>query len=63
MITQQQAANTAFEVSGGIGGTRAAGRDARSRPMRRLHGRREDLAHQLEAERRDLATVAVLGYN
>lgn len=64
MISQQQTANKPFDfVGGGIGAPRVAGHDAGSRLKRRFDTRREDDADQVEAERRDLSAVAVLGYN
>jgi len=64
MINPQQAANKSFEFIGAqTGSTRATGCDAGNRLKRRIDTRCEDYAYQVEAERRDLATVAVLGYN
>lgn len=40
-----------------------AGREITSRLKRRVDPRCEDYATQVEAERRDLAAVVVLGYN
>ena len=63
MIVQQHAAQQ-FEIIGGqAGSAQRGGHDAVSRLKRRIDTRCEDYAHQVEAARRDLATVAVLGYN
>lgn len=65
MINQQQTTNKQF-----IGGQFASAQNERAAAgevvnllKRRVDTRNEDLASQLEVERRDVTTVVVLGYN
>ncbi|NMG74461.1 hypothetical protein [Aromatoleum diolicum] len=62
MIPQQQTAIKEFEFLGGKIGGKIVGEVA-SRLKRRVDPRCEDYDTQVEAERRDLAAVVVLGYN
>ena len=65
MINQQQTTNKQF-----IGGQfanaqneRAAASEVLNVLKRRVDTRNEDLASELDVERRDVTTVVVLGYN
>lgn len=62
MSIQQQTAKQ-FAVIGRPSRSMSGAGDAGNRLKRRIEIRNEDYAYQVEAERRDLATVAVLGYN
>ncbi|MCC4116897.1 hypothetical protein LLG90_16200 [Aromatoleum toluclasticum] len=62
MISQQQAAIKDFGFIAGKTGAKLGGELA-SRLKRRVDPRCEDYETQVEAERRDLAAVVVLGYN
>lgn len=64
MITQQQVTTKQIDI---IGAQFAIAQNERSPACdvlkRRIDTRNEDLASQLEVERRDVTTVVVLGYN
>lgn len=62
MIPQQQASIKEFGFIAGKAGAKA-GNELASRLKRRVDPRCEDYDTQVEAERRDLAAVVVLGYN
>lgn len=62
MISQQQASSKEFGLFAGKSGAKA-GSELAIRLKRRVDPRSEDYETQVEAERRDLAAVVVLGYN
>lgn len=62
MIPQQQASIKEFGFITGKTGAKI-GSELASRLKRRVDPRCEDYDTQVEAERRDLAAVVVLGYN
>ncbi|NMF88865.1 hypothetical protein [Aromatoleum petrolei] len=62
MIPQQQASIKDFAFIAGQVGPKV-GSELANRLKRRVDPRSEDYATQVEAERRDLAAVIVLGYN
>lgn len=62
MIPQQQASIKEFGFIAGTTGAKI-GCELASRLKRRVDPRCEDYDTQVEAERRDLAAVVVLGYN
>lgn len=62
MIPQKQAVTKEFGFIAGKAGAKI-GSELASRLKRRVDPRCEDYDTQVEAERRDLAAVVVLGYN
>lgn len=63
MISMQQAANKPFKSGAAQGASAGAAGGVVSFLKRRIDTRCEDYSYQVEAERRDLAAVVVLGYN